>query len=79
MKKTGQRRAEDEICRLRNQHQSHVRESEARFASLKYDVTSLATKFNRVTCQSNRPFNKYYIERGLLFLLLIYCSKITRG
>ncbi|HAS44388.1 MAG TPA: hypothetical protein DCS93_28175, partial [Microscillaceae bacterium] len=44
MKKTGRHRSEDEICRLRNQRQSHLRESEARFASLKYDVTILATK-----------------------------------
>ena len=44
MKKTGRYRSENEICRLRNQRQSHLRESEARFASLKYDVTILATK-----------------------------------
>lgn len=44
MKKTGRHRSEDEICRLRNQRQSHLRESEVRFASLKYDVTILATK-----------------------------------
>ena len=79
MDKTGGHSFEDEICRLGNQHPSHFRESEARFASLKYDVTILATKFNTVTCQSNRPFNKYYIKRGLLFLLLIYSSKMMRG
>lgn len=43
-KKTGHRRSEDEISRLRNERQSHLRESETRFASLKYDVTILATK-----------------------------------
>ena len=47
MKKSGQHRSEDEICRLRNQRQSHLRESEARFASLKYDITILATKVQR--------------------------------
>ena len=44
IRETGRHRSEDEICRLRNQRQSHLRENEARFASLKYDVTILATK-----------------------------------
>lgn len=43
-KKTGHHRSEDEISRLRNERHSHLRESETRFASLKYDVTILATK-----------------------------------
>jgi len=44
LRKTWRQRSEDEICRLRTQRQSHLRESEARFASLKYDVTILATE-----------------------------------
>ena len=44
MKKTGRHRSEDEICRLRNQRQSHLRESKARFASFNYNVTILARK-----------------------------------
>jgi len=44
MKKPGWHRSEDEICRLRNQRQSHLRESETRFTPLKYDVNILATK-----------------------------------
>ena len=44
MKKTGQHRSEDEISRLRNERQSHLRQGDVRFASLKYDVTILATK-----------------------------------
>ena len=47
MKKTGRHGSKDEICWLRNQCQSHLRESEARFASLKYDITILATKLQR--------------------------------
>ena len=47
MKKTGWHRSKDEICWLRNQRQSHLRESEARFTSLKYDITILATKVQR--------------------------------
>ena len=40
----GPRRSEEEIRRLINERESHLRESETRFASLKYDVTILVTK-----------------------------------
>lgn len=44
-RKTGRLiRSEEKIRRLINERESHLRESEIRFASLKYDVTILATK-----------------------------------
>ena len=48
-KKTGSHRSEEEILRLRNESLSHLIESEARFASLKYDVTFLAKRVQTVT------------------------------